>query len=163
MATAGLPILFSSPEEDLSLPSDIDFKALNPISRTSLSNKTIDLPVAPRELVLEPVGPHFLAHARRKRHNRTFSEDEKHQAEIHASSLEDRSGNVSEDDEPEDPEMLTRDPKEWKVRLRTQSTGLKFVGTRSLCSPWTVKIQTQSHGRANQKSTSKKGIETPSR
>ena len=69
------------------------------------------------------MGPHFLAHARRKRHNRTFSEDEKHQAEIHASTLEDRSGNVSEDDEPEDPEMLARDPKEWKVRLFTQSIG----------------------------------------
>jgi hypothetical protein len=85
--------------------------------------KSLDLHVAPRELVLEPVGPHFLAHARRKRHNRTFSEDEKHQAEIHASTLEDRSGNVSEDDEPEDPEMLERDPKEWKVRLFTQSIG----------------------------------------
>jgi DnaJ homolog subfamily C member 2 len=30
-------------------------------------------------------------------------------------SLEDKSGNVSEDDEPEDPAMLERDPKEWKV------------------------------------------------
>jgi len=74
-----------------------------------------DLRAEPRELVLEPVGPHFLAHARRKRHNRTFSEDEKHQAEVHALSLEDKSGNVSEDDEPEDPAMLQRDPKEWKV------------------------------------------------
>jgi DnaJ homolog subfamily C member 2 len=71
---------------------------------------------AARELALEPVGPHFLAHARRKRHNRTFSEDEKHQAEVHALSLEDKSGNVSEDSEPEDEEMLMRDPKEWKVR-----------------------------------------------
>jgi|SRR5277367_2478630 hypothetical protein len=123
MSTAALPVLFFSPEEDSSLPSDIDFQALNSISRTSPSRKIIGLHVAPRELVLEPVGPHFLAHARRKRHNRTFSEDEKHQAEIHASSLEDRSGNVSEDDEPEDPGMLARDPKEWKVRLHTRSTG----------------------------------------
>jgi DnaJ family protein C protein 2 len=30
--------------------------------------------------------------------------------------LEDKSGNVSEDSEPEDPAMLERDPKEWKVQ-----------------------------------------------
>ena len=78
----------------------------------------------PRELALEPVGPHFLAHARRKRHNRTFSEDEKHQAEVHALSLEDKSGNVSEDDEPEDPGMLARDPKEWKEQDHYAVLGL---------------------------------------
>jgi DnaJ homolog subfamily C member 2 len=73
---------------------------------------------------LEPVGPYFLAHARRKRHNRTFSEDEKHEAELHAKSLEDKSGNVSEDDEPEDPDMLMRDPKEWKEQDHYAVLGL---------------------------------------
>lgn len=29
---------------------------------------------APTQRALEPVGPHYLAHARRKRHRRTFSE-----------------------------------------------------------------------------------------
>jgi hypothetical protein len=95
------------------------------------------------ERALEPVGPHFLAHARRKRHNRTFSEDEKHQAEVHALSLEDTSGNVSEDEEPEDPAMLLRDPKEWKVCFRI--TGIIDIGPRSLCSSWIIKISFQSN------------------
>jgi hypothetical protein len=115
MATAALPIISSSSDADISLPADVDFQAVNALSRTCLPFLLHDLRTEPRELVLEPVGPHFLAHARRKRHNRTFSEDEKHQAEAHALSLEDKSGNVSEDDEPEDPAMLQRDPKEWKV------------------------------------------------
>ena len=95
-----------------------------------------------KERVLEPVGPHFLAHARRKRHNRTFSEDEKHQAEAHTAALEDKSENVSEDEEAEDPEMLARDPKEWKVSL-TVVGFVKFSGTRSLCGPWIIKVSVQ--------------------
>jgi hypothetical protein len=111
-----LPIIPTVSGEELSFPSDADFLSLNSLSR----NQPRQIPqanrfAAARELALEPVGPHFLAHARRKRHNRTFSEDEKHQAEVHALSLEDKSGNVSEDSEPEDEDMLTRDPKEWKV------------------------------------------------
>jgi hypothetical protein len=114
MATTALPIISSPTGEELSLPSDVDFQAINPLSRMFPFINCIHV-LAPRELALEPVGPHFLAHARRKRHNRTFSEDEKHQAEVHALLLEDKSGNVSEDSEPEDHEMLQRDPKEWKV------------------------------------------------
>jgi hypothetical protein len=114
MAAAALPIIASTADGDLSLPADVDFQAFDSLSRIYLQNNG-GLTLAPKELALEPVGPHFLAHARRKRHNRTFSEDEKHQAEVSALSLEDKSGNVSEDDEPEDPAMLERDPKEWKV------------------------------------------------
>ncbi|KAF8427816.1 DnaJ domain-containing protein [Tirmania nivea] len=61
---------------------------------------------------IEPVGPHFLAHARRKRHSRTFSEDDRIQAQQNVKKVEeDDSGEISE---PEDPMMLSRDPKDWK-------------------------------------------------
>ena len=53
------------------LPSDWSAeKDFKPVSTLS----------APTSRAIEPVGPHFLAHARRKRHSRTFSEDEKIQA-----------------------------------------------------------------------------------
>lgn len=131
-----MPIL-PPPEEGHSLiPDDVNFLAVGTLSGTFLIG--LCLIQAPQERSLEPVGPHFLAHARRKRHNRTFSEDEKHEAEIHAASLEDKSGNVSEDEEPEDPEMLKRDPKEWKVRrIRKVANG---AGTRSLRSPRIIEI-----------------------
>ncbi|KAF3901890.1 Zuotin [Orbilia brochopaga] len=61
---------------------------------------------------LEPVGPHYLAHARRKRHHRTFSEDDRIVAAQQAKNVEDAdSGEISE---PEDPLLLQRDPKDWK-------------------------------------------------
>lgn len=37
MATAALPIISSSSEADISLPADVNFQAVNPLSRTSLS------------------------------------------------------------------------------------------------------------------------------
>ncbi len=60
-----------------------------------------------------PVGPHFLAHARRARHKRTFSEDDRIQAQERATKVEDNDdGEISE---PEDLMMLQRDAKDWKV------------------------------------------------
>ncbi|KAI5778917.1 DnaJ domain-containing protein [Geopyxis carbonaria] len=61
---------------------------------------------------LEPLGPHFLAHARRKRHSRTFSEDDRIQAEQTVKNVEDDDANEIE--EPEDPMLTSRDPKDWK-------------------------------------------------
>jgi hypothetical protein len=62
---------------------------------------------------IEPVGPHFLAHARRARHKRTFSEDDRIQAQENVKKVEDDdSGEITE---PEDPMMLSRDAKDWKV------------------------------------------------
>ena len=62
---------------------------------------------------LEPVGPGFLAYARRKRHGRTFSEDDRIQAQSKIKKVEkDDSGEISE---PEDPIMLSREAKDWKV------------------------------------------------
>ncbi|KAL1303982.1 hypothetical protein AAFC00_000427 [Neodothiora populina] len=61
---------------------------------------------------IEPVGPHFLAHARRRMHKRTFSEDDRIQAEKNVKKVEEEDeGEISE---PEDPMMLARDPKDWK-------------------------------------------------
>ncbi|KAI4200012.1 MAG: hypothetical protein LQ346_002485 [Caloplaca aetnensis] len=76
-----------------------DFKAIGTLS-------------TPNQRNLEPVGPHFLAHARRKRHKRTFSEDERIQANENVKKVEeDDGGDISE---PEDPLMLGRDAKDWK-------------------------------------------------
>jgi DnaJ family protein C protein 2 len=66
------------------------------------------------ERTIEPVGPHFLAHARRARHKRTFSEDDRIQAQERAKKVED--ADDSDISEPEDPLMLQRDAKDWKVR-----------------------------------------------
>ncbi|KAF2743094.1 DnaJ-domain-containing protein [Sporormia fimetaria CBS 119925] len=61
---------------------------------------------------IEPVGPHFLAHARRKRHKRTFSEDDRIQAQANVKKVED--DDAGEISEPEDPLMLQREAKDWK-------------------------------------------------
>ncbi|KAJ5548412.1 hypothetical protein N7513_005646 [Penicillium frequentans] len=71
---------------------------------------------------LEPVGPHFLAHARRKRHNRTFSEDDRLQAQQNVKKTEEESdGEISED---EDPMMLNREAKDWKSQDHYAVLGL---------------------------------------
>ncbi|RJE22658.1 hypothetical protein PHISCL_05002 [Aspergillus sclerotialis] len=86
-----------------------DFKAVGTLSSASQRN-------------LEPVGPHFLAHARRKRHHRTFSEDERIQAQHNVKKTED-----DEDDdisEPEDIGMLSREAKDWKSQDHYAVLGL---------------------------------------
>ncbi|KAL1952952.1 hypothetical protein VTO42DRAFT_3819 [Malbranchea cinnamomea] len=75
------------------------FKVLGTLSGATLRN-------------VEPVGPHFLAHARRKRHNRTFSEDERITAQENVKKVE--QDDDDEISEPEDPIMLQRDAKDWK-------------------------------------------------
>lgn len=89
-----LPVL---PE---SWSAEKDFKAIGSISKSTQRS-------------IEPVGPHFLAHARRARHKRTFSEDDRIQAQENTKKVEDDdSGEISE---AEDPMMLSRDAKDWKV------------------------------------------------
>lgn len=63
---------------------------------------------------IEPVGPHFLAHARRARHKRTFSEDDRIQAQESAKKVEDLDD--GEESEAEDPMLLQLQAKDWKVR-----------------------------------------------
>lgn len=77
-----------------------DFKAISSVS-------------AATQLSLEPVGPHFLAHARRARHKRTFSEDDRIEAQNTVKKIED--DDLGEISEAEDPMMLSRDAKDWKV------------------------------------------------
>ncbi|KAK3362573.1 DnaJ domain-containing protein [Lasiosphaeria hispida] len=78
-----------------------DFKPIGKITKDGATQRTI-----------EPVGPHFLAHARRARHKRTFSEDDRIQAQERAKNVEDvDEGEISE---PEDLMMLQRDAKDWK-------------------------------------------------
>lgn len=79
-----------------------DFKPIGKIAQNEATQRTI-----------EPVGPHFLAHARRARHKRTFSEDDRIQAQERAKNVEE--DNESDLSEPEDPMMLSRDAKDWKV------------------------------------------------
>ncbi|KAE9966818.1 hypothetical protein BLS_006791 [Venturia inaequalis] len=86
-----------------------DFKALGQLS-------------APVHREIEPVGQHFLAHARRKRHKRTFSEDERIQAAENVKKVEDvDDGEISE---AEDPMMLGRDAKDWKQQDHYAVLGL---------------------------------------
>ncbi|KKA22300.1 Ribosome associated DnaJ chaperone Zuotin [Rasamsonia emersonii CBS 393.64] len=70
---------------------------------------------------VEPVGPHFLAHARRKRHNRTFSEDERIQAQEKVKKVEEED-ELSDISEPEDPVMLSRDAKDWKTIMPSSAS-----------------------------------------
>ncbi|KAK5077699.1 Zuotin [Exophiala xenobiotica] len=61
---------------------------------------------------IEPVGPAFMAFARRKRLGRTFSEDERIQQQNKVKKVEDEDdGEISEE---EDPLMLARDAKDWR-------------------------------------------------
>ncbi|UNI22137.1 Hydroxymethylglutaryl-CoA lyase [Purpureocillium takamizusanense] len=71
---------------------------------------------------IEPVGPHFLAHARRSRNNRTFSEDDRIQAQENAKKIED--GDESDVSEPEDPMMLQSQAKDWKTQDHYKVLGI---------------------------------------
>ncbi|KAI4595386.1 hypothetical protein KJ359_007061 [Pestalotiopsis sp. 9143b] len=71
---------------------------------------------------IEPVGPHFLAHARRARHKRTFSEDDRIEAQNAAKNVE--KDDDSGDDEPEDPMMLQREAKDWKQQDHYEVLGI---------------------------------------
>ncbi|KAI0153053.1 DnaJ domain-containing protein [Xylariaceae sp. FL1272] len=77
---------------------------------------------ASTQRTIEPVGPHFLAHARRARHKRTFSEDDRIQAEERAQNVE--KDEESEESEAEDPMMLQREAKDWKSQDHYQVLGL---------------------------------------
>ncbi|KAF8980745.1 Ribosome-associated chaperone [Entomortierella lignicola] len=80
----------------------------------------------PTKATIEPVGRHFLAHARRHIHSRTFSEDEKVTSEAEKASKDAEGVQDDSDigDEPEDPAMLRRDPKDWKDQDQYAVLGL---------------------------------------
>ncbi|KAE8443193.1 hypothetical protein EG329_002292 [Mollisiaceae sp. DMI_Dod_QoI] len=84
--------------------------------------KAIGRLTAATQRSIEPVGPHFLAHARRARHKRTFSEDDRIQAQENVKKVED--DDAGEISEPEDPMMLSRDAKDWKSQDHYAVLGL---------------------------------------
>ncbi|CAM1501551.1 Fc.00g035350.m01.CDS01 [Cosmosporella sp. VM-42] len=86
-----------------------DFKAIGQLSNAVLRS-------------IEPVGPHFLAHARRARHKRTFSEDDRIQAQESAKKVED--GDESDMSEPEDPMLLQLQAKDWKTQDHYKVLGI---------------------------------------
>ncbi|KAK1826898.1 ribosome associated chaperone Zuotin [Podospora conica] len=88
-----------------------DFKPIGKITKAHATQRTI-----------EPVGPHFLAHARRARHKRTFSEDDRIQAQERAKKVEENDD--SDISEPEDPMLLARDAKDWKNQDHYKVLGL---------------------------------------
>ncbi|KAH8648416.1 putative zuotin [Xylariales sp. PMI_506] len=89
--------------------ADKDFKAVGAVTASTQRS-------------IEPVGPHFLAHARRARHKRTFSEDDRIQAQEKAKKIEkDDDSDISE---AEDPMMLQREAKDWKSQDHYQVLGL---------------------------------------
>ncbi|KAK3336367.1 DnaJ domain-containing protein [Cercophora scortea] len=88
-----------------------DFKPIGSLTKASATQRTI-----------EPVGPHFLAHARRARHKRTFSEDDRIQAQERAKNVEEE--NESDISEPEDPMMLQREAKDWKAQDHYKVLGI---------------------------------------
>ncbi|CCG83088.1 Uncharacterized J domain-containing protein C1778.01c [Taphrina deformans PYCC 5710] len=87
-----------------------------------MSTATATLSTPPVSRQLEPVGQYFLAHARRKRHGRTFSEDERIQAEQNVKKVE--VVEDEEEDEPESAELLKSDPKDWKKQDHYAVLGL---------------------------------------
>lgn len=82
-------------------PENPNFKALGKLSPPIMRK-------------IEPSGPAFIAFSRRKLKGRTFSEDDRIEALSKVKKIEDNDdGEISE---PEDPMMLQRDAKDWKVR-----------------------------------------------
>ena len=108
--------------------ADKDFKPVGKVSGAT-------------QRTIEPIGPHFLAHARRARHKRTFSEDDRIQAQERAKKVEE--DNDSDISEPEDAMLLAREAKDWKVPMQPrlpppQPSPLFPLTQLSVCSPRTT-------------------------
>lgn len=88
---------------------------------------------------IEPVGPSFLAHARRQLFNRTFSEDEEHLAKVaaeaaaaeKAAQLDDDSGDMDFEIEADYRGDLKRDAKDWKTQDHYRMLGLGSIRWRA--------------------------------
>lgn len=84
----------------------------------------------PVKRAVEPVGPGFLAHARRTLKGRTWSEDEKIQAETNVQTTESNE-DADYESEPETEEMLERDAKDWKGQDHYAVLGLSKLRYRA--------------------------------
>ncbi|KAG0371912.1 hypothetical protein BGX24_001003 [Mortierella sp. AD032] len=96
-------------------------------SQDSKSHGTITKPIMEK---IEPVGPMYLAHARRKLFNRTFSEDDHHLAQSAADAaaaaklLEDAETVDDHEIEADHKDDLRRDAKDWKTQDHYRLLGL---------------------------------------
>ena len=79
---------------------------------------------SPVKRQMEPVGPGFLAHARRTLRGRTWSEDEKIQAQQNVKKVEDVNEADLLEEEPEDPALMKLDPKDWKSQDHYEVLGI---------------------------------------
>lgn len=79
-----------------------------------------------------PVGSAYLAHVRRKVHDLTFEAYDKHEEERNRLAAGSSSDEIIDDlgvgDEEEDEDLLSLDPKEWKVRS-SQASNATFDPT----------------------------------
>lgn len=80
-----------------------------------------------------PVGPAYLAHVRRKVHDLTFEAHDKHEEERNRLAGGSSSDEIVDDlgvgDEEEDEDLLSLDPKEWKVLSSQTPNGTLVVLT----------------------------------
>ena len=81
---------------------------------------------------LLPAGLAYLAHARRIIGQKTFSQDDEDEAAKLANSNSNSGNDKDEDDlgiddEPEAPDLMFLDPKDWKVRSSALSHFLHFL------------------------------------
>ncbi|KAG0256710.1 hypothetical protein BGZ95_005432, partial [Linnemannia exigua] len=96
-------------------------------TQNSRQHGTITKPIMEK---IEPVGPMYLAHARRKLFNRTFSEDEQHLAQSAADAaaaaklLEDAETADDHEIESDHKDDLRRDAKDWKTQDHYRLLGL---------------------------------------
>ncbi|KAI1320274.1 hypothetical protein EDD11_001489 [Mortierella claussenii] len=106
-------------------------------AQDSRHHGTITEPILER---IEPVGPQYLAHARRKLYNRTFSEDEEHLAKNEAEAAaaaaaaqlaEDAENMLDFEIEPDHKDDLRRDAKDWKTQDHYRMLGLGKVRWRA--------------------------------
>ncbi|KAG5358657.1 Zuotin [Yarrowia sp. B02] len=86
---------------------------------------------SPVKRQIEPVGPGFLAHARRTLRGRTWSEDEKEEAAKNVKQVEGEDEDADLGDEPEDIEDLEREAKDWKSQDHYRVLGISHLRHRA--------------------------------
>lgn len=80
---------------------------------------------------VEPVGPGFLAHARRTLRGRTWSEDEKEEAAKNVKQVEGEDEDADLGDEVEDAEDLEREAKDWKTQDHYRVLGISHLRNKA--------------------------------
>jgi hypothetical protein len=133
-----------------SLPKEILYRVSSPPCKSSHLMGCCVAAFVERRLI--PVGPAYLAHVRRAVHDLSFEEHDKHleEEQQRRRNLEqeaDEEDDLGVGDEKETEDLLSLDPKEWKV---SRSIYLSiavvlctmFLETRSLCCPGSVTSKT---------------------